>query len=105
MTQQTLQKDEISRALTRIRTDALALVCAMIGGVGLCVITLLLVIKGGPHPGEHLQLLANYFVGYSVTWIGSLVGFFYGALTGGIIGWMVGTIYNKVVHLRFNDKE
>ena len=105
MTQQALQKDEISRALARIRTDALAVVCASIGGVGLCVMTMWLVIKGGPHTGEHLQLLANYFIGYSVSWGGSLVGFFYGALTGGIIGWMVGTIYNRVVGLRFNRKE
>ena len=105
MTQQPLQKDELSRALTRIRTDALAWVCAVIGGVGLCAMTLWLVIKGGPHTGQHLQLLANYFIGYSVTLAGSLVGFFYGALTGGIIGWMVGTIYNIVVRLRFDGKE
>jgi hypothetical protein len=105
MTQQALQKDEISRALARIKTDALAVVCASIGGVGVCVMTMWLLIKGGPHTGEHLQLLANYFIGYSVSWAGSLVGFFYGALTGGIIGWMVGTIYNIVVGLRFKRKE
>ena len=105
MTQQALQKDEITRALAKIKTDALAVVCASIGGVGIFVMTMWLLIKGGPHTGEHLQLLANYFIGYSVTWWGSFVGLFYGALTGGIIGWMVGTIYNRVTHLRFDDKE
>ncbi len=100
MALQTLQKDEISRVLTRIRTDALALVCAVIGGVGLFVMTAWLVIIGGPHTGAHLQLLSNYFIGYSVTWSGSVVGLFYGALCGGVSGWAIGTIYNQVVNLR-----
>jgi hypothetical protein len=92
--------DGISRAVTRMRTNALAVVCAVIGGVGLFAMTAWLVIKGGPNVGQHLQLLSNFFIGYSVTWTGSLVGLFYGALTGGIVGWAVGTIYNKVVNLR-----
>ena len=44
MTQQALQKDEISRALAKIKTDALAVVCASIGGVGIFVMT--------PLPGQ-----------------------------------------------------
>jgi hypothetical protein len=48
------------------------------------------VIKGGPHTGAHLQLLSNYFVGFSVTWTGSLLGLLYGALSGGAIGWSFG---------------
>jgi hypothetical protein len=100
MTQQALRKEEISRALARIRTGALAMVCAMIGGVGLFVMTAWLLIKDGPHVGQHLQLLSNYFLGYSVTWWGSVVGLFYGALCGGVIGWAVGTIYNKVVSIQ-----
>jgi hypothetical protein len=100
MTQQALQKEEISRALARIRMGALVIVCAMIGGVGLFVMTAWLLIKDGPYVGQHLQLLSNYFMGYSVTWWGSVVGLFYGALTGGVIGWAIGTIYNKVVGIR-----
>jgi len=93
-------KEEISRAVARIRTVALALVCAMIGGGGLFLMTAWLLIKGGPHVGQHLQLLSNYFVGYSVTWSGSLVALFYGALCGGAIGWTIGTIYNRIVAIR-----
>lgn len=100
MTQQLGQKDEISQALAKIKTNALAAVCAVFGGIGLFVITAWLVIKGGPHVGQHLQLLSNYFIGYSVTWWGSVVGLFYGALTGGVVGWAVGTTYNKIVSLR-----
>ena len=100
MLQRILAKDEISRALARIRTGALAVVCAIIGGVGLFVMTAWLLIKGGPDVGQHLQLLSNFFIGYSVTWRGSIVGLFYGALTGGVVGWAIGAIYNKVVGIR-----
>jgi hypothetical protein len=92
--------DEVSRAVARIQTGVLALTSALIGGIGLFVITAWLLIKGGPRVGEHLQLLGQYFVGYSVTWKGSVVGFFYGALIGGVVGWAIGAIYNGIVSLR-----
>lgn len=100
MAQRVGRKDEISRALAKIQTAVLTLVCAVLGGVGLFVMTAWLVIKDGPHVGQHLQLLSMYFIGYSVTWWGSVVGLFYGAVTGGVVGWAVGTIYNKIVALR-----
>jgi len=100
MAQQSKPEAEISQAIARIRTNALAVVCAIMGGLGLFVMTAWLLIKDGPHVGEHLQLLSNYFIGYSVTWWGSVVGLFYGALCGGVIGWAVGMIYNKVVERR-----
>lgn len=100
MTSRPLQKDQISHALVRIRTEVLAVVCAVMGGVGLFVMTAWLIIKDGPDVGQHLQLLSNYFIGYSVTWWGSVVGLFYGAICGGVIGWAVGMIYNKAVKMR-----
>ena len=95
-----VDKEEISRAVARIRTVALALVCAIIGGGGLFLMTAWLLIKGGPHVGQHLQLISQYFIGYSVTWWGSIVGLFYGALAGGVFGWAVSALYKKVIWLR-----
>lgn len=100
MARQLVQKDEISQTIARVKANVLALVCALLGGVGLFVMTIWLVIQDGPQVGRHLQLLSNFFVGYSVTWAGSIVGLFYGALTGGLIGWAIGRIYNRVVDLR-----
>ena len=100
MTPQPRQTDEISQTLARIQADALALVCALIGGGGLFAMTAWLVIKDGQQAGQHLQLLSNYFVGYSVTWPGALVGLVYGAITGGMVGWVIGRIYNRVVNVR-----
>src|SRR5262244_324470 len=91
---------EVERAVIKIQAGVLALVGALIGGLGLFVMTAWLLVRGGPQVGAHLQLLGQYFVGYSVTWAGSLVGAFYGALTGGLVGWAVGTVYNGIVGLR-----
>lgn len=92
--------DEMSRAVAKIQTGVLTIVCAIIGGAGLFLMTAWLLIKDGPNVGRHLRLLGNYFIGYSVTWTGSLVGLLYGAVIGGIIGWTIGKIYNGVVRLR-----
>ncbi len=100
MTRQPRQIDEISQTLARIKAVALALVCGLIGGVGLFVMTIWLVIQDGPQTGQHLQLLSNFFIGYSVTWPGAFVGLLYGAMTGGVVGWAIGQIYNGVVNAR-----
>ena len=100
MTKDQTAVDEVSRAIARIQTGVLSLVFATICGLGLFLMTAWLVIKDGPDVGMHLQLLGNYFPGYSVTWRGSIIGFFYGAFVGGVVGWAISTIYNKVVGVR-----
>lgn len=92
---------EVSQAVATIQARVLALVCALIGGTGIFAMTAWLLIKGGPGAGQHLRLLGAYFIGYTVTWPGSIVGFLYGALLGGVIGWTIGKVYNRIVGLRF----
>jgi hypothetical protein len=92
--------EELSRAIVRLHAGVLAIVFALIGGVTFFLMTAWLLLKGGSHVGAHLQLLGQYFIGYSVTWKGSLVGACYGMLVGGSVGWVVGMVYNKVVALR-----
>ncbi|MDR4494039.1 MAG: hypothetical protein AB7P17_04685 [Nitrospirales bacterium] len=94
------EKEELSRTVARIQAGVLSIACGLIGGLGLFIMTVWLLLEDGPHVGSHLQLLSNYFIGYSVTWGGSLIGLFYGTLTGGILGWTVGYIYNKVAGIR-----
>jgi len=94
------ENEELSRVVIRIQAGVLAVVCALIGGIGLFGMTVWLLIKGGESVGMHLQLLSNYFIGYRVTWTGSLIGFLYGALFGGLIGWIIGKVYNTVAGLR-----
>jgi hypothetical protein len=98
--EQSREATAIRRAVVRMHVGVLTVTCAVLGGLGLFIMTAWLLIKGGPQVGLHLRLLGHYFIGYSVTWPGSIVGFFYGALLGGLVGWAIGRIYNGVVTLR-----
>jgi len=90
----------VARAIARLRAGVVAIVTGMVGGVALLAATLWLVVKGGPNVGQHLGLLRSYYPGYSVTWTGAFVGFFYGALTGVILGWSVAWLYNLLAGWR-----
>jgi hypothetical protein len=96
--------EEVRKAIARIQTGVLTIVLGLICGLSLFLMTAWLVIKSGENVGAHLQLLGNYFPGYSVTWIGSIVGLFYGLVVGGLLGWAIGTIYNKLVAIRQKTK-
>lgn len=91
---------EVVWTIARLHAGVLALVGALIGGGALFVLSAWLVVKGGPTVGAHLQLLNQYFPGYSVTWAGCFVGLLYGAGVGALAGWCIGTIYNLAVGLR-----
>ena len=86
----------IKPAIARLRASVMAVVFGLIGGAALWLATVWLVVKGGLNVGAHLSLLNNYFPGYSVTWPGAFIGFFYGALTGGGAGYCISWIYNKI---------
>ena len=103
---QTPKKDrrhyyEVSQVVARIQSGVLAIVCGLLGGLMIFLMTAWLLLKGGTNVGQHLQLLSHYFIGYSVTWPGSFIGFGYGAVVGASMGWIVGKIYNIVVDFRF----
>lgn len=91
---------EIDRAVARIKTAILALVFGLICGVGLFAMTAILLIENGPNTGATLQLLGNYFLGYTVTWPGAFIGLGWGFLAGALTGWSIGTIYNRIIDLR-----
>jgi hypothetical protein len=65
----------------------------LLGGV-FFLATNWLILKGGEVVGPHLALLGQFFVGYRVTFVGSLIGFGYGFATGFIAGYLVATLYN-----------
>ena len=75
---------------------ALGLIC----GLGIFIATNWLIIKGGDPVGPHLSLLRQYFFGYRVTFLGSLVGFAYGFAVGTFSGALISWIYNKIADLR-----
>ena len=100
MSRTTNVEKEVSRSIARIQAWVMAFVMGALCGLGMFIMTAWLLIKGGPNVGLHLQLLGQYFIGYSVSWIGCFIGMFYGMLVGGIAGWCIGFIYNRVVDIR-----
>ena len=94
------EQDLIQTAIVRLRSRVMAMVFGMLGGTGLFVATIWLLARQGYDVGRHLNLLSNFFPGYTVTWPGAFIGFFYGALVGAILGWSVAWLYNLVAEKR-----
>ena len=88
------------REVIRISRNVLGLTLGMLFAFGLFLATNILVLKGGPEIGAHLQLLNQFFPGYRVTFGGSFLGLVYGFAVGYVSGWVIATVYNWVVLLR-----
>ncbi len=89
----------LEQAVLHLNGNILGIVFGTVTGLIILVATNWLVIKGGENVGTHLGLLSNFFIGYSVTFVGSLIGAIYGFLTGYIFGFLAAWIYNRVVIL------
>lgn len=86
--------------LLRVNALALAVVAGLVSGAGLFLATNWLLLKGGPEPGPHLALLGQYFWGFRVSFLGSLVGFAWAFLCGFAAVYAGARIYNAVAGRR-----
>lgn len=86
----------------RLNAHINGLVAGIMVGLGIFVATNWLVLKGGDVVGPHLGLLGQFFIGYEVSFGGSLIGFAYGFATGFSVGYLIARIYNWVVDVREN---
>ncbi len=68
-------------------------------GLLLFLATLALTLKGGDVVGPRLELLSNFFPGYTVTQFGSLLGLVYGFFSGFVIGWGAAFLRNTTMFL------
>jgi hypothetical protein len=75
-------------------------VAGLLVGLGIFIATNWLVIKGGETIGPHLALLGQFFLGYRVSFAGSLIGFGYGFMSGFGIGYFVAAVYNRLADFR-----
>jgi hypothetical protein len=90
------EEELIQKAVVLLNAKLLGVVVGFLMGAGLFLATNFLVIKGGQNIGAHLSLLAIYFPGYRVTFLGSVIGFFYAFVLGFFGGLILGTVYNKL---------
>jgi hypothetical protein len=104
--QKPLERIVLTR-LMRLNATISGIVVGLLSGLTIFVATMWLVLKGGPpgpegEPvvGPHLALLGQFFIGYDVTFAGSLIGFAYGFVTGFVVGYSVARIYNWLVGLK-----
>jgi hypothetical protein len=97
-----LEKIVMTR-LVRLSATIYGIVFGLVLGLGIFLATLWLVIRGGPVVGPNMALLGQFFLGYTVTYVGSIVGFVYGFITGFVIGFSIATIYNWIVSRQATD--
>lgn len=86
----------IQKAVVLLNAKLLGIVLGLFMGTGLFLATNFLVLKGGQNVGAHLSLLAVFFPGYRVTFLGSIIGFCYAFALGFIGGVTLGAVYNKL---------
>lgn len=89
--------ESLQQAIARLNARAWGVGMGLLFAVGQFLATNFLVIRGGENVGQHLALLRIYFPGYSVTFIGSLIGFVYAFVLGYAVGRIMGTVYNRLV--------
>jgi hypothetical protein len=87
----------LSQAFPKLDRLSFGLSLGVASGLILFFTTLILVLKGGVVVGPNLQLLNQYFPGYSVTVLGSLLGLAYGFGTGFVGGWGFAFLRNTAV--------
>jgi hypothetical protein len=94
----------LKQAVIRLNGHILGFVIGIIEALVIFVATNWLVLKGGEVVGPHLGLLGQFFIGYDVTFVGSLIGAAYGFVTGYLSGLIIGWIYNAVVWMKSPGK-
>ncbi len=99
--------EKLLTGVIRLNAKVYGLVLGIVLGLIIFIGTNWLLIKGGPTTpdgrhlvGPHLQLLSQFFIGYRVSFLGSIIGFFYGFALGTLCGSTIGWVYNKMVALR-----
>lgn len=90
----------LERAVLRLNANILGLVLGITAGLIIFAATNFLILKGGEVVGPHLSLLRAFFPFYSVTFLGSIIGFGWGFLSGYVGGFIIAFIYNLVVKLK-----
>jgi hypothetical protein len=89
-------------AVRRVRLNATVqgVTTGILGAAGVFLATNWLLLQGGDVVGPHLSLAGQFFVGYRVTFFGSLTGAAYGFGLGFCLGFVVSAIYNRLIGRR-----
>jgi hypothetical protein len=92
-------KEAFADAFRKLDRVAFGLSIGTMMGLLLFLGTIILAVKGGDVVGPNLELLNQYFPGYSVTMSGSILALCYGFVTGFACGWGFAFLRNVSVFL------
>lgn len=98
------EEELITHAIVRLNGNILGIVIGTIGALVIFLATNFLILKGGEVVGPHMQLLDQFFWGYSVTFLGSLIGAGYAFVIGYLSGLFIGWVYNGILSLRTKNE-
>ena len=90
-----LPPSPLAYAIAPIHKAALGVASGLVVGSLVAAVTLFHVLAS-PVPALPLELLAQYFYGYTVTTHGIAVGFAWGFVTGFVAGWFAAFVRNLV---------
>ncbi len=89
----------LAQGFARLDRVSFGIATGAIAGLTLWLATLWLVLRGGSVVGPNLRLLGQFFPGYDVTAVGSVIGLGYAAIAGFIAGWCFALLRNGTVFL------
>ena len=92
-----VREENVHHTIRRLNARAWGMSVGLVLGLGLFIATNFLLLKGGTNVGAHLRLLSNYFPGYRVTFLGSVIGFIYAFVLGYGLGRLIAGIYDRLV--------
>ena len=91
--------EKLAPIFEKVDRIALGSALGLISGLGLSLMTLVLILKGGPVVGPNLALLGQFLPGYTVSLTGVLLGLIYGFILGFLLGWCGGLTRNFMLFL------
>jgi protoporphyrinogen oxidase len=78
----------IALVFAKLDPVALGVAVGVVSGIGLFLMTAVLLLKGGPEIGPNLSLLHYYLPEFEVTWSGAFVGFIEAGVGGFTLGYL-----------------
>jgi hypothetical protein len=99
LTDQIVDEKILWRVFSQMDKLAFATAIGTVSGLLIFLATIWLIIKGGPIIGPNLELLSQYFVGYTVTVQGAFIGFGYSFGWGFLFGWSYAYLRNFFLSL------
>lgn len=98
-------KKILGQAFAKLDAVALGVGVGTAWGGTIWLMTALLLAKGGEQIGPNLSLLNQFMPGYSVTWIGGVVGLLYGFGAGFVFGFAFARARNTAMRLHLGSRK